>query len=233
MAAADPALPHTLLEAALYEASSSVEAACGAHFRHGRAALLGIVALMVVRALAVWRGELPGYCVVGMHAVAFFVDLFCAVFALPLFVRATRAHCVGIGCLGPVMTLVFTMCLVDAMALATFLITATPRPLAPGSRSYVEVMQAVVGVWDFVLLASVALEAALCASIWRVYKELRLAGLYPSGSGPPTPVKADEVSLLELVCEAEDVKTLRALQCASPCLGGAGAQGELALVEAV
>lgn len=64
------------------------------------------------------------------------------------------------------MTLVFSMCVIDVAALAAFLVLAWQ---ASGSGSLVGHVQAGTGVWDAVLVASVALELALCASVWRVH----------------------------------------------------------------
>jgi len=117
------------------------------------------------------------------------------------------------GFLGPMLTLIFAMSLVDVSALTAYLVIATPRPLSPGAKSYVDVLEAIVGVWEFALVSSVALQVALCVSSWRVYRELRLTGLYPPGSDPAGDIR--EVSVMEVMCEAEDVELLADCKCAS------------------
>lgn len=57
---------------------------------------------------------------------------------------------------------------------------------------------------------------ALCSSSWRLYKELRLSGLYPPGTDPSTIGDTRQVSVLELLCEAEDAEAVAAYaECSS------------------
>jgi hypothetical protein len=120
------------------------------------------------------------------------------------------------------LTLVFAMCLVDICALAAYLIVATPRPVSPGSLResrwvrFLDSLEANLGIWEFALLASVALQVALCISSWRIYRELRMAGLYPPGQDVEK-AKAKDVSVLEVVCEAEDVALLSECRVGGCC----------------
>jgi hypothetical protein len=116
------------------------------------------------------------------------------------------------------LTLVFAMSLVDISALAAYLVVAMPRPLAPGAKTYVDVLEACIGVWEFALVASVALQISLCASCWRVYKELRTTGLYPPGTDPAAVGVAKDISVMEIMCEAEDVELLA--DCEMSCETG-------------
>jgi len=203
---------------------------------HGRCALLGLAALEAVR-LCAWlqsEGTSPGFSMVfGMHFLTTASDIACVVFALPLFVAGTAGSCVRLECLGPMLTLVFAMCSVDAGALAAYLIVATPRPVSPGSlrdswwvRS-LDALEANLGVWEFALVASVALQVALCISCWRIYRELRLAGLYPPGQDVGR-ARAKDVSLLEVLCEAEDVALLSECRMGGCCQAESAATLEVA-----
>lgn len=209
------ALRTHMLEKCLREAHEKAAQESAEPLWHGRIALLGLATLAVIRGVAWWQGNIPGYSVFGMHFLTTTADLACVLCALPLFCTGTRGQCVQVGCVGPMLTLVFAMSVVDIGALCAYLIVATPRPLAPGSRSYVDLLEACIGVWEFALVASVSLQIALCTSAWRVYKELRLTGLYPPGSNPAGVGKIEEVSLMELICEAEDVKFVNECQCVS------------------
>merc|ERR1719356_2329525 len=106
------------------------------------------------------------------------------------------------------MTVAFCMCLTDLGALVIFLGYCSPQPLAavPGGSALPTLsgLEAVVGTWDCALVASVALQAAVCASVWRVYRALREQGVYPPGAKPAGAGPILEVSCLEVVCEAED-----------------------------
>lgn len=175
---------------------------------HGRFCLLVLLLLEILRIGAWWQGSTPGPSVMGMHFLTTTSDISCILCATPLFATGTKGQCVALGCLGPMLTLVFAMSLVDISALGAYLVVATPRPLPPGAASFLDELEAMIGVWEFALIASVALQTALCASSWRIYRSLRMAGLYPPGSDPAGIGKAREVSVLEVMCEAEDVELL-------------------------
>lgn len=202
-------LEKCLKEAHQRAAADSVRALC-----HGQVALVGLLLVATIRGLAWWDGNIPGYSVFSMHFLTTTSDIACVAFALPFFFSGTAGQCVQVGCVGPMMTLIFAMTVVDMGAFFAFLLMATPRPLSPGARSYLDVAEACIGVWDLALLASVALQVGLLTSCWRVYKELRVNGLYPPGTLPSgMGVKIEEVSLLEVCCEAEDVKFLSECDC--------------------
>lgn len=188
-----------------------------APFAHGRCCIFGLAVLELIRVSAWLQGEIPGYSVFGMHFLTTITDLSCLLCTLPVFMLGAQGQCVQLGCLGPMLTLVFAMALVDMSALAAYLVVATPRPLAPGAKSFVDELEATLGVWEFALVASVALQAALLASSWRVYRQLRMAGLYPPGLDVSSLDKTHTVSILEVMCEAEDLELLT--ECRFPCDG--------------
>ncbi|CAK0858717.1 unnamed protein product [Prorocentrum cordatum] len=175
---------------------------------HGRVSLVGLALLQVIRAFCWLKGNIPGATVLGMHFLTTISDVAVCFFAVPLFFYGTSGQCVQLGCLGPMLTLVFAMTLVDLSALVAYLVVATPRPLSPDSHSFVDVLEACIGIWEFVLVASVALQVSLCLSTWRVYRGLRKVGLYPPDSDPTKVGASRDVSVLEVVCEAEDVELL-------------------------
>mmetsp|Transcript_30679 Transcript_30679/g.60211 ORF Transcript_30679/g.60211 Transcript_30679/m.60211 type:complete len:354 (+) Transcript_30679:63-1124(+) len=185
---------------------------------HGRCCLMGLMVLELLRFAAWWQGTTPGYAVFGMHFLTTTSDVACILCAVPLFMTGTQGQCVQLGCLGPMLTLVFAMSLVDISALGAYLVVATPQPLPPGAKSYVDALEACVGVWEFALVASVSLQMALCASSWQVYRELRTTGLYPPGSDPAGVGKTKEISVMEVMCEAEDVELLA--DCEMNCENG-------------
>jgi len=65
---------------------------------------------------------------------------------------------------------------------------------------------AFIGVWECILVASIALEMALCVSAWKFYRVFRETGIYPPNASSVRVYK--EVSPLEFLCEAEDVALL-------------------------
>jgi len=176
---------------------------------HGRFTLVMLLLVTTLRICAWWQGSTPGPPVMGMHFLTTSSDISCIICAAPLFATGTRGSCVALGSLGPMLTLVFAMYLVDVGTLGAYLIAATPRPLPPGAASFLDELEAMMGVWEFALIASAALQTALCTSSWRIYRSVRIAGLYPPGCDPAGVVgKAREVSVLEVMCEAEDVGLL-------------------------
>jgi len=186
---------------------------------HGRCAIFGLLVLAFIRAMAFTQGNIPGYSVYAMHFLTTSSDVICIGCTLPLFVFGPRGSCVNKGCLGPMLTLVFAMSLVDLSALGAYLLVATPRPLAPGSRSIVDVMEAIIGVWEWALLASVSLQVALCTSSWRIYRALRMAGLYaPDKPADVAMQKTKEISVLEIMCEAEDIEYFEQFEMNVNCM---------------
>jgi len=211
---ADRSARQALLERCLREAHEKAATQSSEPLWHGRIALSGLLLLGMIRGIAWWEGNVPGYSVFGMHFLTTTADFACLLCALPLFTSGTRGQCVQIGCVGPMLTLVFAMTIVDVGALCAYMVVATPRPLSPGAKSYVDVLEACIGVWEFALVASVCFQLVLCASSWRVYRELRMTGLYPPGSNPAGIGHIEEVSFLELICEAEDAKFVSDCECA-------------------
>lgn len=241
---ADPARPvrgrnraaELALESRTKAAQEKVEADTRKPMWQGRGALLGLVALEAVR-LCAWlqsEGTSPGFSLVfGMHFLTTASDIACAAFSLPLFVTGAAGSCVRMECLGPMLTLVFAMCSVDAGALTAYLVVAMPRPVSPGSLRdpwwvrFLDALEANLGVWEFALVASVALQVALCISCWRIYRELRLAGLYPPGQDVQR-ARAKDVSILEVLCEAEDVALLSECRMGGCCQAESAATLEVA-----
>lgn len=191
---------------------------------HGRICLGGLTFLELLRGFCWTQGSIPGYTVLGMHFLSTISDIACILFSLPLFSTGTRGQCVQLGCLGPMLTLVFAMSLVDVSALTAYLVVATPRPLSPDSHGFIDVLEACIGVWEFAIVASVALQVALCLSTWRIYRGLRAVGLYPPDSDPAEVGKIREVSVLEVVCEAEDVELLANSEI--PCCAAEAVESE-------
>jgi hypothetical protein len=178
---------------------------------YGRCCLVGLICLEVIRVAEWLGGRRPYFTVLGMHCLAATADLACVVCTIPLYVGGVQGQCVTGGCLGPLLTLVFAMTLVSISSFVAFLIIATPHPVSQGTRSYLDLLEANATAWEFTLIGSVALDIALCKASWKVYKELRLTGLYPPGVEPVGIGRIREVSPLEVFCEAED------LECLSSC----------------
>jgi hypothetical protein len=110
------------------------------------------------------------------------------------------------------LTMVFAMTLIDLTSLCASFFAGPQRPLpAAGRRSFLEVLSLAHPVWVLVLVASCFLHCAMLFSCFRIYRELRAAGLYPPYSKDPT--GGDDVSPFEVVCEPHDVAVSK--QCAS------------------
>lgn len=173
---------------------------------HGRCCLVGLFVLLMMRLLAFCEGVLPGHVLFGIHWLTSSSDLVCLCAASPLYAQGTVGKCVQLGCIGPMVTMLFSMCLADVGALLAYLAFAAPQPRAAGEHAWLEVLRASVGSWEFVLFSSVALQLALCTCSWRIYRELRATGLYPPGMKPVGLEPIEDVSCLELVCEIDDAR---------------------------
>eukprot|EP00811_Abedinium_folium_P008403 NODE_17766_length_926_cov_9.856070.p1 GENE.NODE_17766_length_926_cov_9.856070~~NODE_17766_length_926_cov_9.856070.p1 ORF type:complete len:156 (+),score=35.73 NODE_17766_length_926_cov_9.856070:58-468(+) len=99
--------------------------------------------------------------------------------------------------LGMLMSLIFANLVLDAGALVllgSFLFLSQSR-----SFSLAGTVEATVGIWECILVASLALQLALLFSVFRVYRELRLVGAYPLSAKLRKP--GQRISPLEIVCE--------------------------------
>mmetsp|Transcript_27514 Transcript_27514/g.69083 ORF Transcript_27514/g.69083 Transcript_27514/m.69083 type:complete len:330 (+) Transcript_27514:136-1125(+) len=179
----------------------------------GRWCIAGLLVVAALRLAAWCEGIFPGRVLFGIHWLTSTSDMACLLCALPFYLQGTKGQCVQFGCIGPMVTLVFSMCLADIGALLAYLAIARPAPLSAEEKSLADVLEACIGVWEFLLFASVAMQMALCLCSWRVYRELRMTGLYPPGGRPLGVGNIVEVSCLELVCEADDASRISS-QCA-------------------
>lgn len=204
----DRAAHRRVIEQSYRMAHIMVAAETATFLLQGRCCILGLLIIAATRAVAWYESLMPGRSVFGIHWLTTTSDTVCLLSALPFFYQGTRGKCVMFGCVGPMVTLVFSMCLADIGALLAYLAIARPQPLSEDAtkRSLYDIMQALIGAWEFLLFASVALQVTLCACSWRIYRALRMIGLYPPGGRPLTHGPKVEVSYLEIVCEADDAK---------------------------
>jgi len=177
---------------------------------HGRCCLGFLLLLVAIRLFAWHLGNIPGGTIWFVHVFSLVSDIITSTTTLPLLICGScggvQGQCVQLGCVGPMLTMVVAMNLVDACSLLAFFAYAAPRPLPSRGKSFVELLQLVHPVWELVLIASCALNFAVGVSCWRIYRELRVAGLYPPNSKGETP--REDVSPFEVLCEAEDVALL-------------------------
>jgi len=166
--------------------------------------------LVSIRLFAWHLGNIPGGTIWFVHVFSLMSDIITVLTTLPLLIcggcGGVQGQCVKLGCVGPMMTMVVAMNLVDACSLLAFFAYAAPRPLPSHGRSYMDVLELVHPVWELVLIASCALNFAVCVSCFRIYRELRAAGLYPPNSKGE--ISREAVSAFEVICEAEDVALL-------------------------
>lgn len=128
-----------------------------------------------------------------------------------MFATNTISSCVHHRCLGSLLTLLLTATVCDIGAVIIYLsavgihgIFSIMGPIAMDEGAPEAV--AFIGVWECILVASIALEMALCFSAWKFYQVFREAGIYPPNVSSVRVYK--EVSPLEFLCEAEDVALL-------------------------
>jgi len=152
------------------------------HLTHGKFCIVGLVLLQAVRMFAWYENMLPILSVIGMHCLSVTSDIGCICCTLPFYASTLWGSCLKWACIGPMVTMLFSLGLVDVSGLLAFLYMAPRRPFAPGFVSIYERLEAVAGVWEMLFFASVALQLTLLTASWRIYKQMRLAGLYPPGN---------------------------------------------------
>merc|ERR1719498_1371713 len=169
---------------------------------HARLSVSGLAIVQGLRLTAWLHGVMPVSSVSLMHALSSSADVSTFFCCLPLIIsKSPDGRCVRWGCLGPAVTLMVTMVVLDFIAMGTAL-ALQPFPVLPPHSGVFSVpfFRATLGVWNCSLVASFALEVTLCACCWRVYKGLRSSGLYPPDNdalenGTPLP-KPEDVSPL-------------------------------------
>jgi len=180
---------------------------------HARGCVVALSVLLALRLLDACRAGLPWYPMRGMLSAA--SDIVCICCSMPLLAGGTEGYCVEGGFLGPALTLVFAMSCTDGILLCAFIVLGFPGKLLENGTLRFQVLEASFGVWDILLFASAPLQLALVASLWRVYRELRKAGVYPPGSDPLVEVQKRDISMLEVMCEVEDAEAIE--NCTPRC----------------
>jgi hypothetical protein len=174
-----------------------------------RLCVVGLMALGGLRGLVHSVYAPPAGLAWTAHMLSCAADVIAMLGSLPVLVTRSIGSCVHHRCLGSLLTLLLTATVCDFGAVVIFLSTAGGifqfmGPVATDEGAPAAL--AFIGVWECILLSSIALEIALCTSAWKFYRAFREAGIYPPSSAN---VKVHpEVSPLEFLCEAEDVALL-------------------------
>lgn len=178
--------------------------------RQGLCCLVCLWVLVAIRCFTWYVGSIPSGWLWFIHLFSMVTDIAVSIVVFPLVVvcgnvGGVQGHCVTCGLVGPMMTVAATLCFVDIASLLAFWAYAAPRPLHAPDRSSLELLEVACPVWELVLFASCTLNFSVCVLVWRIYKELRLVGLYPPGAQI---VPLESVSPLEIVFEEEELALL-------------------------
>lgn len=176
---------------------------------HCRVLICCLLGLSGLRCVAWFLGQRPSLPAFTMNAFSALTDLLDCICCGSVAFSGVQGCCVQRACLGPMLSLVFSMLMLDLFSLLTFVYFVAPQPVASGPGSLLDVAEAATPAWDCILFASSALELALCVSVWRIYQGMRLAGNYP----PDNPrfkrgMRPKNISPLEIFCEEEDIELL-------------------------
>lgn len=173
----------------------------------GRLTLLGLLLLQTTR---VGDFLVGGGCSADggpLFAIQFLCvssDMGCLLLMSPLFLQRVGGHSPMFEYIGPMLTGLAALTIVDTAAFLTFMVLGLRMPVSPGSlRSsqlarVTDAIFANLGVWELTLICSVCLQVALCACSWRIYVAVREAGLYPPGDPAR---ELSKVSVLEVFCD--------------------------------
>jgi len=183
---------------------------------HIKLSTLGFSILQLTRFIA-WRdGSVSSPCLGNLQIVTVAGDAVCFASGLPFWIPGSEEFCAYRYCLGPLLTTLFAFVLVDACSLCLMILSSKRRPMDHGSNVLLDTLEAFMSSLDILALSSVALQVALFVSVWRFYRALREAGLYPPNLTPRRRNANREVSVLEIVCESEDVALLQDCNCGRP-----------------
>lgn len=117
------------------------------------------------------------------------------------------------------MTFMVTVVVLDILAIGAYVFMFMQPIVVPLSHGFLSFLQAVLGPWTLSLIGSFAFEVSICICCWRVYRGLRVSGLYPFSeealvNGNRLPRHSD-VLPCEMVCEPEDARLLQDYDCCS------------------
>lgn len=197
------------LEARVRDALRLADTGSSGAMCHGRCSLAALILLQVLRVVAYTQNMLPPPSLLFAHLLSLLADVVATLCALPLFAVGIRSRCVQQACLGPMLTMVFAMMILDCSGLAVYCVMIPHLPPEPSSAPLLVQMAATADMWTLVLVSSVALEVSLAVACWRIYRQLRYSGLYPPNMDSLVKDEPVEyVSMMELVCEPDDLEAM-------------------------
>lgn len=177
----------------------------------GRLTLVSFFAVQLLRVCAWLDGESLGTAVYGLHFLVAASDVSAFMGTAPVFFFHGVIGCTEGRRAGLMLTLVFALSCVVVGAVIVYCFVCPIKPFSPGQRSLLKIAEAYLDLWECTMIASAALHVSLLTCCWRVYKELRMNGLYPA---TPPGARIQEVSVFEVLCEVEDLDDIKRGKCA-------------------
>lgn len=176
---------------------------------HGRVCLVGFALLEAVRLIAWLQDMRPIPATWGIHFILLLVDVSSGSCGGTFLFHGVRDRVTKKHLLSTMMSIVSLGAFMSIFGLVALLVATPPRPLAPDWVPLLERMQFAANVWEAACLASTALNLALLVTTFRIFRELRIAGLHPPGSKLIAEGKRlTGVSPLEMALEPEDMALL-------------------------
>lgn len=209
------------LQGCYHQAYLNAKGATEKSIRQGRGASLGLLAIQGLRLVAWLHDEDPvgNIAMSGLftlHCVTVASDLLVITLTAPLFFFQSLAATIKGGRSGLLLTMVFTLSSIHVGIVVLYCFVMSPKPYNQGRRTAFRVAESHLDIWACMLLASVSLNIGLLSCFWRIYKQLRVNGLYPTDSPPiGFGLKIEEISFWELLCEIADIKRFRKETCAA------------------
>eukprot|EP00927_Polykrikos_kofoidii_P063128 TRINITY_DN5795_c0_g1_i3.p1 TRINITY_DN5795_c0_g1~~TRINITY_DN5795_c0_g1_i3.p1 ORF type:complete len:262 (-),score=36.07 TRINITY_DN5795_c0_g1_i3:69-797(-) len=180
---------------------------------HGWFSIVGLVLTFSVQ-IAAWKQRMfPAEATTTLHLMASVCSIIGIVASIFFFSHRARRWLIRSGHLPLAQSIV---CLTAMLNLALFLMLllwlTPPRHLAPSWVPLIERMQFQANVWEASLLAEVAFGVVVVCTVFRIYRELRIAGLYPMNSRLIQKGKRlEDVSPMEMVCEESELAHLQSM----------------------
>eukprot|EP00927_Polykrikos_kofoidii_P063127 TRINITY_DN5795_c0_g1_i1.p1 TRINITY_DN5795_c0_g1~~TRINITY_DN5795_c0_g1_i1.p1 ORF type:complete len:243 (-),score=33.77 TRINITY_DN5795_c0_g1_i1:70-798(-) len=180
---------------------------------HGWFSIGGLVLTITVQ-IAAWNQRMfPAVATSKLHLVASVSSIFSIVAGTCFFSHRARLWLLRSGYLPLAQSTVFAILLMNLLLFLMLLLWLTPpRHLAPSWVPLIERMQFQANVWEASLLAEVGFGVVMVCAVFRIYRELRIAGLYPMNSRLIQKGKRLEgISPMEIVCEESELAQLQSM----------------------
>eukprot|EP00927_Polykrikos_kofoidii_P066985 TRINITY_DN62533_c0_g1_i1.p1 TRINITY_DN62533_c0_g1~~TRINITY_DN62533_c0_g1_i1.p1 ORF type:complete len:251 (+),score=32.04 TRINITY_DN62533_c0_g1_i1:94-846(+) len=183
---------------------------------YGKMCIAGFVALWLVRLGSIIQRILPNPATLPLHWANLISDLVSLLASTAFIFVGPRRKLTEQNWLSVLLTCVVAAFVMNLLSTGYLYYVTIFQPKPPAWAPLWDRMVLVASIWDASALASVGFSFTSVVTSFRIYRELRIVGLYPSMSNLiARGKKLTHVSALEVVCEESDLALLKSCGCSN------------------